>query len=208
MAAKAAPAIMSQNHVTEFELDELGVQLIENGDPAEGKLELDNFAKSKDGDLLVTPGKVIDEEIAAKNTKDYDQYVRLVIRRYWVDAEGEKTTELDPDMIELTYDTANWTKNDAECTAEMDVVYYNEKLAGGDTTEPAVTQVRIADGVIDQITEHDPVKEGDKTIYTYEYKYNGYSFMIEAEAQAVQTHNKDEAIKSIWGIDASDTPIG
>ena len=42
----------------------------------------------------------------------------------------------------------------------------------------------------------------DKTI-TYTYKYNGYTFHIDAEVDAVQTHNAKDAIKSAWGVDVN-----
>ena len=42
----------------------------------------------------------------------------------------------------------------------------------------------------------------DNTI-TYTYKYNGYTFHIDAEVDAVQTHNAKDAIKSAWGVDVN-----
>ena len=35
------------------------------------------------------------------------------------------------------------------------------------------------------------------------YLYNGYRFFLEAEVDAVQTHNAEDAIKSAWGVDVS-----
>ena len=35
----------------------------------------------------------------------------------------------------------------------------------------------------------------------YDYAYDGYKFVVEAEVNAVQTHNAKEAIKSAWGVD-------
>lgn len=209
LATQAAPSVVSPDHVTDLVMDELEVALYENGHTiSEGKLSLDNFAKTDDGKVLVSPGKKYEEKLTVKNNKSYDQYVRMVIRKYWVDANGNKTTALDPSMIDLTYGS-DWQKNDKECTAEMEIWYYKQKLKGNATTSPAVTFVSIKPGVVDKIIEHDPVTDDKgKMIYTYEYKYNGYSFVINAEAQAVQTHNKDDAIKSTWGIDASETPIG
>ena len=48
------------------------------------------------------------------------------------------------------------------------------------------------------ITKED--ENGYQTIETV-YEYDGYRFYIEAEADAVQTHNAQEAIKSAWGVD-------
>ena len=41
------------------------------------------------------------------------------------------------------------------------------------------------------------------TTYTYEYEYDGYSFQVSAEVDAVQTHNAADAVKSAWGVDIS-----
>ena len=32
------------------------------------------------------------------------------------------------------------------------------------------------------------------------YDYNGYAFYIEADVQAIQTHNINDAISSLWGV--------
>ena len=45
-------------------------------------------------------------------------------------------------------------------------------------------------------------KDGYQTITTT-YAYDGYNFQIEAEADAVQTHNAKDAIKSAWGVDVN-----
>ena len=56
----------------------------------------------------------------------------------------------------------------------------------------------IGTKVIETVTED----EAGKTI-TFEYEYNGYTAHIDAEANAVQTHNAVDAIKSAWGIDVT-----
>ena len=35
---------------------------------------------------------------------------------------------------------------------------------------------------------------------TYTYAYDGYGFVVQAEADAVQTHNAKAAIRSAWGL--------
>ena len=46
-------------------------------------------------------------------------------------------------------------------------------------------------------------KKVDGNTIRYTYKYDGYSFHVDAEVDAVQTHNAQEAIKSAWGVDVS-----
>ena len=45
-------------------------------------------------------------------------------------------------------------------------------------------------------------ENGHKTITTT-YVYDGYKFKVEAEVDAVQTHNAQDAIKSAWGVDVN-----
>ena len=46
-------------------------------------------------------------------------------------------------------------------------------------------------------------KDGVST-YTYSYDYDGYSFRVSVAAEAVQTHNGADAVKSAWGVNISD----
>lgn len=39
------------------------------------------------------------------------------------------------------------------------------------------------------------------------YLLDGYKFNIEAEVNAVQTHNAPEAIKGVWGYDVSQDDV-
>ena len=38
---------------------------------------------------------------------------------------------------------------------------------------------------------------------TTSYAYDGYRFCLEAEVDAVQTHNAEDAVKSAWGVDVN-----
>ena len=37
-------------------------------------------------------------------------------------------------------------------------------------------------------------------VITYEYDYDDFTFYIEADVQAIQTHNVNDAIGSLWGV--------
>ncbi|MBQ6530782.1 MAG: hypothetical protein IJI39_07670 [Clostridia bacterium] len=195
MGVKAAPQIQGQNYEAELQLNSIDVQLLENGDPVkEGKMLSGLNGKAK-------PGWTYAETIGAENIGSSPAYVRIVIRKYWTDKKGQKATDLSPDLIKL--DTSNeWAINEDESTDEMSVYYYQSPL-DPNTSAQLVNSVRIDDSVLDDMTITSEKKD-NATIYTYEYKYDGYSFNIEAEAQAVQTHNADEAIKSIWGVEKGD----
>ena len=43
--------------------------------------------------------------------------------------------------------------------------------------------------------------DGNKvTVITYSYDYDDFTFYIEADVQAIQTHNAPDALKSMWGV--------
>ena len=45
------------------------------------------------------------------------------------------------------------------------------------------------------------LENGDKvTVITYSYDYDDYTFYIEADVQAIQTHNVNDAITGLWGV--------
>ena len=46
----------------------------------------------------------------------------------------------------------------------------------------------------------DKTEENGKTVFTYRYDYDGAAFFIEADVQAIQTHNAQDAIRSQWGV--------
>ena len=120
----------------------------------------------------------------------------MILTKSWQDKEGKKNTTLSPDLIELNFLTANgWVVADQQTTDERTVLYYTKAVKAGDTT-PALSDTLRIDPKI--ATE----SEKGKTI-TYTYKYNGYTFHIDAEVDAVQTHNAKDAIKSAWGVDVN-----
>ena len=53
------------------------------------------------------------------------------------------------------------------------------------------------------ISDYDAAVETKRNTVTTTYKYDGVEFHVDVEADAVQTHNAQDAIKSAWGADAS-----
>ena len=63
-----------------------------------------------------------------------------------------------------------------------------------------MNKLRLNGKVLDDLS-YTTEKKGNKTVYTYEYEYDGYSIAIEADCQSLQIHNVNDAIKSVWGVD-------
>ena len=158
-------------------------------------------------EVKIVPGVPYSEDLQVVNSGAIDSYVRVIITKYWADKDGnkvrywnnteEETLRLDPAYIQLIApEGANWTKA-ADPTEEREIYYYNQVLPVGDKTDRVVSYVKIDPAVSKEVIQ---TVEGNK--YAYEYKYDGYRFVIEAEVQAIQTHNAEDAIKSAWGVDA------
>lgn len=202
--ARAALAYFSPDYQAEFETTQLEVALTENGKTVEG----DGALLTWMADTNVVPGKVYEESLAAKNVGEYDQYVRVVVKKYWTDADGNKATDINPALIQLTQ-TGDWIVDEANSTDEQIVLYSTTMLPVGQSRE-FISELRIDPAIV---TDTEASNVGNKTvtnddgttktIYTTTYTIDGYSFNIEAEVDAVQTHNAPDAIKSVWGYDVA-----
>ena len=143
------------------------------------------------------------EELSVTNSGSIDSFVRMVITKYWQDADGTKDTKLSPDLIRLNCLTDNgWVMDEKASTPERTILYYTNLLTPGETT-PSLSDTLQIDAAVSRKVKETITKEDENGYQTIEtvYEYDGYRFYIEAEADAVQTHNAQEAIKSAWGVD-------
>ena len=209
-SARAALTFYSENYSVQMNMQSIGVSLTENGDVVSSRdyAEPDKWEGSTEGTLLskmlgenekFTPGKKYEEAIGVTNSGNIDTFVRVIITKSWQDKEGKKNPKLSPDLIELNFLTDNgWQIAKDQSTTERTVLYYTKAVAAGDSTPALSDTIRIKPSIAKDVTKH----VDDNTI-TYTYKYNGYTFHIDAEVDAVQTHNAKDAIKSAWGVDVN-----
>ena len=109
-SSQAALTYYSENYSAELQMFDIGVTLVENGNDVSWR----NYTQKDDewyegGSALLThlvdtqggkeektaeiqPGRQYEEELCVRNTGNIDQYVRVMIYRYWVDAPGENET--------------------------------------------------------------------------------------------------------------------
>lgn len=215
-SARAALTYYSENYVAGVTISNIGIKLMENGkeisrrnyieedewDETRGYLFTGHFPTE---DSLVL-GKKYPEALAVNNGGTIDTYVKAIVKKSWKDAEGVKNTALSPELIDLHFVTGSngWVIDEEASTAERTVLYYTEILPAGVTTPAFTDTLRIDPAVASKMTETVEVEVKDGKEYKtirYEYEYDGYIFDVEVEADAVQTHNAVDAIKSAWGID-------
>ena len=235
--ARAALTYTSDYYRSSVEMHNIGVSLFEkcgDNDPkkvswrdydVEQKGYWDNGEKKDEaGNSLLTDlldqaggeeegfklGKKYDEVLYVANTGSIDQYVRVTLYKYWLDAEGNKLTELSPDLIDLHLINCGegepWLIDETSSTKERTVLYYRYALkAAGEGVEEAETvsvplcdYLRIDSSVADKVSQ-EIKKEGFYTTITTTYLYDGAAFRIEARVDAVQTHSAADAVWSAWG---------
>ena len=209
-STRAALTYYSENYSAQMNMQSIGVSLLENDKVVSSRDYVSNneWKGTSQGTLLTnllgkdetfTPGKKYNEAISVKNSGTIDTFVRVIITKSWQDEEGNKNTTLSPDLIELNFLTDNgWQIAKDQSTTERTVLYYTKAVATGDSTPALSDTIRIKPSIAKDVTKH-----VDGNTITYTYKYNGYTFHIDAEVDAVQTHNAKDAIKSAWGVDVN-----
>lgn len=213
-STRAALTYYSENYAAEVTVSSIGVSLVENGNIVSNRdynHKNDQWNETS-GNLLegmleegenLVPGKTYDEVLSVKNSGSIDTYVRVLIYKNWT-KDGKKDTTLSPELIELNLtEGSGWVEDKAASTAERTVLYYTGILSPGASAPAFADTLKIDSSIAKKVTETVSTDaNGYKTITTT-YDYDGYQFNIEAEVDAVQTHNAKDAIKSAWGVDVN-----
>ncbi|WP_455501238.1 hypothetical protein [Gemmiger sp.] len=210
--ARAALTYFSQDYAAQVQMYDIGVTLTENGQDVSWRnyTQRDDVWNQNTGVLLknllpegeqLQLGRTYPEVISVRNTGSIDQYVRVKLYTYWTNADGSKNTELSPDWIDLhlTNDGA-WVEDASARTAERRVLYYTGILPTGAAAPALSDTLTINDKLAAKVTETKTTNDKGQTVITTTYDYDGVQFNIEAEVDAVQTHNAEDAILSAWGV--------
>ena len=215
--SRATLTYFSEDYIGQVEMEHIGIALVENGETVARTTrgDYDEYAniqsveetKYSNGSLLTgidakdfLPGKVFKEELCVRNTGEIDEFVRVAVRCYWEFPTTGKRVELSPDDIHLTY-TNSWIKDTKASTKECTILYYPLKLAANEQSAPFTTQLRVdGDWFNEMTTRYLGVDEEGYKVYENTFDYNGIRFVLDVEADGVQTHNAATAISSAWGV--------
>ena len=217
-SASAALTYYSENYTAEMAMYDIGVTLTEtsaagtkdissrdytgSGDvwnESQGVL-LENMLDETDGKLRL--GRKYQEELAVKNSGNIDEYVRVRIYRCWTKEDGTKEQELAPSLIDLNLTGNGWILDENASTEERIVLYWPQVLSVGETTAALSDTLQIDSSVASKVLTETTVQDGVSQSVTT-FRYDGAMFRLEAEVDAVQTHNAAAAIKSAWGVDVN-----
>ncbi len=214
-ATRAAIVYQSAAESVNFETAQLSVALQEGAEGTDYATVEDRVADNATSYGLTFPGidrdnfkigNTYSENVQVYNSGTYDEYVRLIVTKSWY-KDGVKDTTLDPSLISLgkVADFSNDWIEVAGSSPEQTIYYLNKPLSPGYGAQLFNT-ITVSDTVMQYVTTTEK-KSDTYTTITNEYKYNGQSFFIEIEVDAVQTHNTVEAIKGAWGIDVTSTDV-
>ena len=176
-------------YISDIATAEIGVELWENGAKAETL-----YSSLTD----IDPGKSYEDTIAVKNTTENEEYVRVVVRKYW-NVEGEKDTSLSPSLIILSPESSSWFENPNERTAERSVYYLRNSLKGEQLSAALFTSISI-DKEIAKNYSTSTSTDGKVITVTYTYDNDNAEFVVEMEAQSLQVPEGQKAVTSVWGV--------
>lgn len=202
-STSAALSYYSENYTANLSVSEIGVELVENGNGNPDKLLSQMVGENE----KVVLGRKYKEELTVKNTGQIDQYVRVSIVKSWM-KNGEKVTSLSPELIQLNLTGNGWIEDKNASTEERTVLYYSGILASGDSAPVFADTISIDGSVASKASKETVKSENGYTTVKTTYKYDGVEFNLEAQVDAVQTHNAQDAIKSAWGVDVKISPDG
>ena len=210
-SARAALNVQSEILTSDFGMLNIGVDLTnEDGASVSGTGENSVLLKGMVGkNEKFKPGKIYDWPVYVTNTGTIDEYVRVVVYKYWLNSKGEKDVKYDTSLIKLGFDGA-WTVESSAPSAngERTILYYTGGPLGKNPVK-LLNTVQIDGRVMLYATQIGPEDPGGKKgVITTTYEYDGAQFCIEIEADGVQTHNAKDAIRSAWGKSVTVTDGG
>lgn len=211
-SARAALTYYSENYAMEMTVSSIGVTLEENEKTVSYRNYLENdWSDSGSGQLLqhltkegagkLEPGRQYPERLQVTNSGAIDSYVRVILYKSWQDEAGNKITTLSPDLIELEFtQDSGWVIDEKASTEERTVLYYTRPLLSGESTPALCESLCVAPEIFRWIQQETRTTEEGEIIH-FSRQYEGCWMNLEAEVDAVQTHNAEEAIRSAWGVD-------
>lgn len=152
---------------------------------------------------MIQFGKKYKEEMCVQNTGAIDEYVRVIITKKWIDADGKKNNGLNSEFIRIeTNNQENWIITEDKSIKERYVMYYKKIIPSGEYSTNFIDNIIIDPEVIKKYEIEEEITTEGKVI-TMKSLYDNNSVDLNIEVDAVQTHNAEEAMKSAWGVIAT-----
>ena len=179
----AAITAQSNEDTTSMEFAESDVTVSMNGVLEEGLPEGEHFVL----------GHEYEEVISAANNSSHECYLRVIVTKYWTDADGVKVLDVDPDTIQLgyngdDYNTVAYKLDESSVTKEQAIYYCIGE--SGDLFNTLTVDGSLADAVTTETVDG---------VTTTTWDYGELVLHVDVEAQVVQSKGGDDAKLSAWG---------
>ncbi|HIU76961.1 MAG TPA: hypothetical protein IAC62_13830 [Candidatus Pelethocola excrementipullorum] len=160
----------------------LGIQLIQKSGEGSGGEKL----YSGEGIMYTgMPGDLVDETLRARNSGTKDLYVRITIKKSWLNKDGEKNLDADCREIEvITKDKENWIILEGDEYGEVIYCYYRKPLKPQEETTNVMEQFSILRG----------------RLSTTGNEYRNLAVQMTFDADAIQRTAVEKAMLAEWGI--------
>lgn len=167
-----------------FKSDGNGINLISAGSLGV-QLEMNVSDKLKDiENFKAVPGSEYEYQLYAKNSGNYDSYIRIILTKYWQNSKGEKIYEADASKIELQMnDLENWIIDNSDINSEVVYCYYKKPLMSKEQTSNVVDAIKISS-----------LNNTDQNLYA------GLSAKIDVKVDAIQKVAVKDAVLAEWGM--------
>ena len=160
----------------------LGIQLIQKSGEGSGG------EKRYSGEGIMytgMPGDLVDETLRARNSGTKDLYVRITIKKSWLNKDGEKNLDADCREIEvITKDKENWIILEGDEYGEVIYCYYRKPLKPQEETTNVMEQFSILRG----------------RLSTTGNEYRNLAVQMTFDADAIQRTAVEKAMLAEWGI--------
>ena len=210
--ARAALNIQTEEQEKDLGTKSISIVITEGDEVVSNVMKLgsaDMVSRTNPRDKEFKIGKEYKLPLSVKNDGEIDEYARVTVYQYWVDTDGSisptgwfdgsgtKDRSLDPGLIKLVI-SKGWIKDTDPFTdttsdtppVERTVFYRPEILRPGESAQ-FLESVSIDADIVKVVKLNSEGK--------YVYAYNGKGFVLEIQADAVQTHNGVAARESSWG---------
>ena len=222
---------LSDEYNSEFAMKDIGITLQEKGEKDGSFIDVgwrdykieNNNGKWRNGNYplfhsidTIEFGRKYSEQFRVLNSGTIDEYVRVKIYKYWIDGNNKKNYQLDPAKIvlklndvelkDLSGENNGWVVDKNETTVERITMYYTMPIKHDEATGLFADSLTIDSSVGEMtknVVKQETIDGVTYTTYSFTGKYNGNYFCVEMEADAIQTHNVDKAVKSVWGRNIS-----
>ena len=165
-----------------------------------GKLQLDSLSVMDQG-VELKENKPYTEEIKVKNTGDYQEYIRVRVVKSWLNQDGSKDTDSDPQLITLDVEDG-WG-----CVAsnpEEVVCYFKAPVNAGDEKQ-LLNAIIFNEGALSgSYSKTVEIVDGYQCVTVEGYK--GEKLQLDVKVDALQAGQKPElaeaAMLGAWGVEA------